>query len=95
MVYSLSLVEDLEFKKVHLRGRYIYENQFAIQPRGRFDQEYAKSAEAYGTPMGAGVMGGSPQISSHGGHIITPMLLEGTESVYKLFTLNPIVHLVW
>lgn len=33
-------LDDLEYRRVRIKGRYIYERQFAIGPRTRFDKGY-------------------------------------------------------
>lgn len=73
---SLSAVLDMEYRRVKLRGRYLYENEFIIQPRGRFD-------EAHSDRDGGGSLIGNPASSSHGGHVVTPFQIEGTKLVTR------------
>ncbi|KAI6243850.1 SURF1-like protein [Aphelenchoides fujianensis] len=72
-VHDLNSIDDLEYRRVKLRGRFLYDREFIIQPRGRFDEAFDDRAE--------GGMIGNAAASSHGGHFITPMLLEGTNIV--------------
>ncbi|KAI6205796.1 hypothetical protein M3Y94_00833000 [Aphelenchoides besseyi] len=72
-VNDLESIDDLEYRRVKLKGRFLYDREFIIQPRGRFDEAFDDRAE--------GGMIGNAASSSHGGHFITPMLLEGTNII--------------
>lgn len=67
-------MDKLEYRRIHLKGSFIYKNQFAIRMRGRFDSAFSH------IPQG---LVADSKSSSHGGHIITPMLLEGSKLVEK------------
>ena len=62
----------MEYRRVKLRGRFLYSNEFVIQPRARFD-------EAFNERDSGGSLLGNPASSSHGGHVITPFQIAGTK----------------
>jgi cytochrome oxidase assembly protein ShyY1 len=61
----------MEYRKVRVKGRYLYDREFMISPRGRFDEAFDDRAE--------GGMIGNPGSASHGGHFITPFKVDKTE----------------
>lgn len=67
---SFGELDKMEYQRIHLKGRFIYKDQFAIRMRGRFDKNLSH------TPQG---LLGNSESSSHGGHIITPMRLDGSK----------------
>ncbi|CAD5229365.1 unnamed protein product [Bursaphelenchus okinawaensis] len=69
---DLGDLQDLEYRRVKVRGRYLYDRQFIIAPRGRFDEGFKDK--------GSSLIGDSKS-SSHGGHFITPFLIEGTNQI--------------
>uniref|UniRef100_A0A7E4ZW29 SURF1-like protein n=1 Tax=Panagrellus redivivus TaxID=6233 RepID=A0A7E4ZW29_PANRE len=69
---DLSQLENLEYRRVHLRGRFLYDREFVIAPRGRFDKDHKEKR---------GGLAGDSESSSHGGHVITPFVVEGTDLI--------------
>ncbi|KAE9554048.1 hypothetical protein FO519_002744 [Halicephalobus sp. NKZ332] len=64
---DLDNLNQYEYRRVHLRGRFLFDKEFVIAPRGRFDKDYKQK--------NTGIAGDS-ESSSHGGHVITPFVLE-------------------
>lgn len=69
--YSLSVVDKLEYQRVRIKGEFIHDREFVITPRGRFDKGHSQKD--------AGSLLSQNDLSSHGGHVITPFKLYGTE----------------
>jgi len=69
---DLNLIEELEYRKVHLRGMYIYDKQFLIRNRPRFDKDYKE--------YGSGIFA-NPSMSSHGAYVITPLKLMNSSVI--------------
>uniref|UniRef100_A0A914H330 SURF1-like protein n=1 Tax=Globodera rostochiensis TaxID=31243 RepID=A0A914H330_GLORO len=61
-VDNLSALEDLEFRKVRIRGFYLYDRQFVIRWRRRVDIANA----------------GISNTENYGAYVVTPMRLQGT-----------------
>ncbi|CAI2349299.1 unnamed protein product [Caenorhabditis sp. 36 PRJEB53466] len=64
-------LEPLEYTRVRITGQFLHDREFVISPRGRFDPGKAKSASA-------GSLLSENEMSSHGGHLITPFRLQHT-----------------
>ncbi|KAH7693293.1 SFT-1 protein, partial [Aphelenchoides avenae] len=65
-------LNDLEYRRVRIKGRFLYDRQFAIGPRTRFDKAYKQVPK--------GIISDN-DTTSHGAHIITPFLLHGTDKI--------------
>ncbi|KAL3078946.1 hypothetical protein niasHS_014728 [Heterodera schachtii] len=61
-VDNLSAIDDMEFRKVHVRGHYLFDRQFVIRWRCRLDPANT----------------GTSNSEKYGAYVITPMRLEGT-----------------
>uniref|UniRef100_A0A183BVU2 NADH dehydrogenase [ubiquinone] 1 beta subcomplex subunit 6 n=1 Tax=Globodera pallida TaxID=36090 RepID=A0A183BVU2_GLOPA len=64
-VDNLSALEDLEFRKVRIRGFYLYDRQFVIRWRRRVDIANA----------------GISNTENYGAYVVTPMRLQGTNLI--------------
>uniref|UniRef100_A0A0K0FK35 SURF1-like protein n=1 Tax=Strongyloides venezuelensis TaxID=75913 RepID=A0A0K0FK35_STRVS len=65
---DLSKLDDMEYMKVKVEGKFIHEKEFLIYPRGRFDKEFKKSDSS-------GIVA-SNNMSSSGAHVITPLKIK-------------------
>ncbi|TKR81213.1 hypothetical protein L596_015124 [Steinernema carpocapsae] len=70
--HDLSILDDLEYRSVKLKGEFLHDREFLISPRGRFDEGH--------DDKGGGLIADS-NMSSHGAHVITPFKLHGTDLV--------------
>ncbi|PIC41541.1 hypothetical protein B9Z55_008924 [Caenorhabditis nigoni] len=71
---SSSSLEPLEYCRVRVTGEFLHQKEFIISPRGRFDPAKKTSASV-------GSMLSENEMSSHGGHLITPFRLKNTGKV--------------
>ncbi|CAP39050.1 Protein CBR-SFT-1 [Caenorhabditis briggsae] len=71
---SSSSLEPLEYCRVRVTGEFLHQKEFVISPRGRFDPAKKTSASV-------GSMLSENEMSSHGGHLITPFRLKNTGKV--------------
>ncbi|KAF1763017.1 hypothetical protein GCK72_011282 [Caenorhabditis remanei] len=71
---SCDSLEPLEYCRVTVTGEFLHNREFIISPRGRFDPAKKQSAAA-------GSMLSENEMSSHGGHLITPFRLKGSGKV--------------
>lgn len=60
-------MDKYEYQRVHLKGRFLFEKEFVIAPRGRFDKDYKQKSSG---------LAGDAESSSHGGHVITPFAVD-------------------
>ncbi|CAJ0573167.1 unnamed protein product, partial [Mesorhabditis spiculigera] len=63
-VNDLGKLLDMEYKRVRLVGEFLNDREFLIAPRGRFDKGHV--AKDHGSLLSEN------ELSSHGGHVITP-----------------------
>ncbi|KHN87803.1 SURF1-like protein [Toxocara canis] len=63
---NLSLLSDLEYRRVRVTGEFLHDREFTIHPRGRFDEGFKEKS---------GGLVASSSVSSHGAHVITPFKL--------------------
>ncbi|EFP08435.1 CRE-SFT-1 protein [Caenorhabditis remanei] len=71
---SCDSLEPLEYCRVTVTGEFLHNREFIISPRGRFDPAKKQSAAA-------GSMLSENEMSSHGGHLITPFRLKDSGKV--------------
>lgn len=71
---SSDSLEPLEYCRVKVTGEFLHDRSFVISPRGRFDPGKKTSASA-------GSMLSENEMSSHGGHLITPFKLKSSGKV--------------
>lgn len=71
---SCESLEPLEYCRVTVTGEFLHEKEFIISPRGRFDPGKKTSAAA-------GSMLSENEMSSHGGHLITPFRLKNSGKI--------------
>uniref|UniRef100_A0A1I7UH97 SURF1-like protein n=1 Tax=Caenorhabditis tropicalis TaxID=1561998 RepID=A0A1I7UH97_9PELO len=71
---SCESLEPLEYCRVRVTGEFLHDREFVISPRGRFDPGKKTSAAA-------GSMLSENEMSSHGGHLITPFRLKSNGKV--------------
>uniref|UniRef100_A0A8R1IDL6 SURF1-like protein n=1 Tax=Caenorhabditis japonica TaxID=281687 RepID=A0A8R1IDL6_CAEJA len=71
---SAESLEPLEYCRVSITGEFLHDREFVISPRGRFDPGKSTSASA-------GSLLSENEMSSHGGHLITPFRLKSTGQV--------------
>ncbi|CAB3402886.1 unnamed protein product [Caenorhabditis bovis] len=64
----------LEYCRVRVTGEFLHDRSFVISPRGRFDPEVKASASS-------GSLLSENEMSSHGGHLITPFKLANSGKV--------------
>ncbi|VDK70756.1 unnamed protein product [Anisakis simplex] len=64
--HDTELLNDLEYRRVHVTGEFLHDREFSIHPRGRFDKGHKEAK--------SGLVANSA-MSSHGAHIITPFKL--------------------
>ncbi|CAD6185641.1 unnamed protein product [Caenorhabditis auriculariae] len=67
-------LKSLEYCRVRVSGTFLHDREFIISPRGRFDPGQTTSAST-------GSLLSENDLSSHGGHIITPFRLESSGEV--------------
>ncbi|PAV70105.1 hypothetical protein WR25_09677 [Diploscapter pachys] len=65
---DLPQLDQLEYKRVRVRGEFLHDREFVISPRGRFDPGYQ--------PKNTSSIMSNEEITSHGGHVITPFRLQ-------------------
>ena len=70
---SPSQLEQLEYRKVHINGKYLFKKQFIIRWRGRLD------VQQYESKKYLNLLGASPTTNSNGAQVITPFKISGTE----------------
>ncbi|CAI5445153.1 unnamed protein product [Caenorhabditis angaria] len=67
-------LEPLEYCRVKITGEFLHSREFVISPRGRFDPGKPKSSSA-------GSLLSENELSSHGGHLITPFRIQKTGQI--------------
>lgn len=90
---SSESLEPLEYCRVTVTGEFLHKREFVISPRGRFDPAKKTSASV-------GSMLSENEMSSHGGHLITPFRLKSNGKVILInrgwiptFLFDPDSHL--
>ncbi|KAJ1346690.1 Surfeit locus protein 1 [Parelaphostrongylus tenuis] len=73
MLVSISKLNTMEYRKVRVTGEFLHEREFYISPRGRFDPGHAEQR--------SGSIFSQDNLSSHGGHIITPFRLSNSNLI--------------
>ncbi|EGT46255.1 CBN-SFT-1 protein [Caenorhabditis brenneri] len=90
---SSDSLASLEYCRVKVTGEFLHSKEFVISPRGRFDPGKKQSASA-------GSMLSENEMSSHGGHLITPFRLKSSGKIILInrgwiptFLFSPESHL--
>ncbi|GMR32107.1 hypothetical protein PMAYCL1PPCAC_02302 [Pristionchus mayeri] len=71
---DLDSLDSLEYRRVHIKGRFLHEREFLLSPRGRFDPGL-KNDDSQGSLLS------SSDMSSHGAHVVTPFLISGSNLI--------------
>ncbi|KAL7075210.1 hypothetical protein ACQ4LE_005583 [Meloidogyne hapla] len=76
LIDNFSQLEQLEYRKVHIKGMFLFQKQFIIRWRGRLDVTEGETKKG-----GLSQMDWSPKADSNGAQVITPFKISGTNLV--------------
>lgn len=75
-INNINALDKMEYRKVHIRGKYLYGKQFLIKWRQRLDS--GKKSNSYDNRLSKI---GSKSVESDGAQVITPLQIDGSNLV--------------